>query len=821
VLPRDHRVPVRDRDHAMVGSHDRFAVFRLAWAGLQPAPRVSFRSARRLAMLAGAAVLVAGGDRSGAAEVGRLAPPICLGTGASGAYMSSTLDALRAQTDVWGNRLLAAPGGPTYAAARRYLKPLLLARGAGGKPLTASGVYYLPFAQPDGPSGAGSVALHVADGSQIVSQHVGGRTLTVSVGGRGGERFGSCLARLATPALSGGYLPILETRYVDAGGARYRQESFVARLPATRPLVSFVRITVDARRARTAVRLRLTPSVSGLHRVGNALLQEDGGFVLVYSDGGHFDGSSVTFAAQRGTTRTVYAAWLNSSGPAALRTVTAATYVAARRSAVSYWRERLSEGMTISVPEPRVQNAERALLIQDLELTWRYSIGNAYEEFSFPESVDVAQTLAEQGFETVARSMLATSLTRKETPYPNWKNGERLLAVAEYYRLSADRAYLDRTTPVLRGYVAALGRQIESGGGLLGRERYSSDIPDTVYGLHSQTVAWAGLRAMANAWAQAGQPGLAATCRRLAAKLGAALKRAVRASERTLPDGSLFIPVRLLDAEKPYASLTQERLGSYWNLVMPYALASSFFAPRSRESKGVLRYMLLHGSRLLGLVRSGGYALYGKDARPPISGTDEVYGNNVARFLADNDQADQLVLTLYGDLAAGMTARTFVSGEAATIAPFDGASYRAMYLPPNGASNAAFLETLRLMLVHETTDRDGRPSGLQLGYATPRSWLHAGRRIAVSGVPTSFGPVSYSISAGSGAVRVTVDVPNRARTKELTLRLRLPRGERISGVTLAGRAVHRFDAASATLDLSGLSGSLELVAHLSRTRVSP
>jgi hypothetical protein len=289
----------------------------------------------------------------------------------------------------------------------------------------------------------------------------------------------------------------------------------------------------------------------------------------------------------------------------------------------------------------------------------------------------------------------------------------------------------------------------------------------------------------------------------------------VRSSERALPDGSLFIPVRLLDAEQPYASLTQERLGSYWNLVMPYALASGLFAPGSREAKGVVRYMQLHGSRLLGLVRAGGYALYGRDSRPPVSGTDQVYGNNVARFLADNDQPDQLVLSLYGNLAAGMTAQTFVSGEAATIAPLDGASYRAMYLPPNGASNAAFLETLRLMLVHETRDAHGRPAGLQLAYATPRAWLRAGRRIAVSGAPTSFGPVSYSISATSAAVRVSVEVPASARGKKLMLRLRLPHGRRISGVTLAGRPFRHFDRARATLDLSGLTGAVELLAHLS------
>jgi len=686
----------------------------------------------------------------------------CAPPRASGAYTGSTLAALRAHTDLWGNRLLAAPGGPTYAGARRYLRPLLYARGAGGSPLTASGVYYLPFAQPDGARGAGSVALHVADGSQILAQRVGGRSLAVSVGTPGAERFGSCLARLGTPALAGGYLPILETRYRDARGRRYRQESF----SFGRPLVSYVRVDVPA---GGAVRL-----AAGRSRVSS--------------------------------TRTVYAAW--SGG--AVRRVDAADYDAARGQTVAYWQGRLDEGTTISVPEARVANAERALLIQDLALTWRYSIGNPYEEFSFPESVDVAQVLAEHGFQPVARSILATSLTRKPTPYPNWKKGERLLAVAEYARLSDDRAYLAHVTPVLRGYVAALGRQIAHSG-LLGRERYSSDIPNGVYGLHSQAVVWAGLRAIADAW---GTGADAARARSLAAKLERALRRAVRASERRLPDGSLFIPVQLLDRERPYASLTQERLGSYWNLVMPYALASGLFPPGSREAKGALRYMLLHGSRLLGLVRAGGYALYGRDVRPPVSGTDQVYGNNVARFLADNDQADQLVLSLYGMLAASMTPQTFVSGEAASVAPLDGAAYRAMYLPPNGASNAAFLETLRLMLVHET------PAGLQLAYATPRAWLGAGKRIAVASAPTSFGPLSYSLAATAGAVSAAVDVPERTPPRALSLRLRLPRGGRIAAVTVGGRAWSRFDRATGTIDLSGLTGHLDVVARLSRARAT-
>src|SRR4029078_3990998 len=194
----------------------------------------------------------------------------------------------------------------------------------------------------------------------------------------------------------------------------------------------------------------------------------------------------------------------------------------------------------------------RALLVQDLLLTWRYSIGNGYEEFSFPEGVDVAQVLGEQGFPDVASAILRTSLSRPNTAYPNWKMGEKLLGSATHFRLFHDRAYPGRATPKRTGRVATLGRQIDaSPTGLLGRERYSSDIHDPVYGLHSQAVVRAGLRGMADAWAETGQAALAARCRVLATRLRAGLRKAVLTSQRPLPDGSLFIPTPLLADARP------------------------------------------------------------------------------------------------------------------------------------------------------------------------------------------------------------------------------------------------------------------------------
>ncbi len=727
----------------------------------------------------------------------------------SPAYKGGVRRALRAKQDVWGNQLLSVPNGPTFNGASRYLKPLLFARSR-GRPLTSSGVYYLPFAQPLGVRGARVFALHVADGSQILSQRADGPSLTVFVGPGGNERYGSCLSRLTPAWLAEGYLPILETAYVDANGVRYRQESFAVRGLGTRELVSFIRLTADAPSGRGAT-LRLALSAPGLAAARSGLVRR-GATHLAFSSGARVDGSSIRYHVAPGEARTIYAAWFKRPAASRLPRLDRGTYAAARQGVTDFWQTRLGKGAALVVPEERVLHAEQSLLIQELIHTWRYSVGNSYQEFSFRETLDVAEVMASYGYGDVTRAMLRTSLKRLALAASNSKIGEELVATARYYRLYADRGYVQEVTHTLTRLVNTLARQINrrTSGGLLDRERFSSDISTPVYGLHSQAVVWQGLRAMGSVWAQTGHQKLAARCRLLSARLGAALRRAVHTSKRRLKDGTLFVPAALLDPGKPFDALTASKAGSYWNLVIPYALASGFFPPGRPEANGILEYMLRHGSRLLGLVRAGAYALYGKPAYP-VSGTNQVYGLNVARFLADNDHPDQLVLSLYGMLAAAMTPNTFVSGEAASVAPLEGTYYRSMYQPPNGASNATFLETLRLMLVHETPDPRGRPAGLQLAHSTPRLWLKPGKSIEVEQAPTSFGPLSYRIDSLHGQVVASIDVPSRRPPRMLSLRLRLPAGEKIAAVRLDERPVH-FDARTGTIDLSGRRGTLTLVA---------
>lgn len=743
-------------------------------------------------------------------------PTTCREAQPTRSYARRVERALRARHDAWGRELLAAPGGPTLARAERYLKPLLFARAQNGRLLTDSGVHYTHFSLPESAKGATSVALHVADGSQVLSRRAHGRSLTVSVGEQGRERYGSCLRRLRGPSLAEGYLPVLLTRYVDRRGVRYEQESFAAQIPETRSLVSFVRVTADAtgsRARRTAI--RLTPSVPGLALDGRRL-RRDGRTYAVLSEGASFSGGSAKYGVAAGGVRTVYAAWLHQPGRMPDVPVDEALFLEARETIRAFWERKLAAGAAISVPEQRVNDAIRNLLIQNIGLTWRYSVGNRYEQLSTPEGMDAARVLAAYGHLPVTRAILRTSLRKTPAIPPtaltrstNWRMGSRLVAFAHYAQISGDTAEIRRATPTLRAYVRRLGRQIDSSKhGLLQRERFSSDVSERVFGLHSQAVVWQGLRAMGDVWASLGNRALAAECRRLERRLGTGLERAIARSQKRLPGGALFVPVRLLDGERPYRSLTTTRAGSYWNLVMPYALASGLFPPGSRRAEGVMAYLDGHGSRLLGLVRAGAYPLYGP-AKRPGTGSNPVYGLNLSRFLADNDRADALVLSLYGQLAAAMTPGTFVSGESVSVSPLGG-PYRTTYLPPNGGSNAAFLETVRLMLVRERTDRQGRPVALELAHATPRAWLGPGNTIDVQRLRTSFGRVSFSIEAGATSAAATLRIPERRPIRSLRLRLRLPAGKRIANVLSDGAPYGRVLADGQTVELPATAGELRL-----------
>jgi hypothetical protein len=772
------------------------------------------RAARTLAPLAAALVVtVTAGAAQNAAPAA--AASTCGPRWATEAYTGSVRQAIDSGRDLWGERLLAARGGPTYEAAQRYLTPLLHAVQRQQRPLTPSGFYYVPLSFPFTSYGSTVFALHVADGSEIITRHVGGPSLAVYVG-KGNERYGSCEARLQPARLADGHLPIVQTTYVDAAGVHYRQESFVGRSYGAfgaQSVISFVKLQIDARSARAGATVRLVPWKRLAHTAPDRLALR-GATRLIVSEGAEFVEGTVRYRVARGDTATVYAEWLNKPSDARYVHADAKTYDLARSVVASFWQKRLAAGAQFNVPEPAVQNAQLAVLSQAIAFGWRYSVGNPYEELSFAEALDSAEVAAAYGYPSVAKSIIEFALNRlrkKPQRFTVFRAGHLLSTAAYYYRLTHDRTFVRQTTPELHQLVDRIAqRRIRSGPkrGHLEPEPLSSDIPYSVESVVAPIMAWQGLLAMERVWSVAGYRGLAGRARVVSLDIAGVLRPALRHELKRLPDGSLFVPDALTGVRGPFDRLTATREGSYWNLVMPYALASGFFPAHSAAAHGIVRYVLGHGSRLLGVTRADAHIVYAN--KPYGSGLGQVYGLSMSRFMADNDHPDQIVLSLYGMLAIGMTPGTYISGEAISVVPVNGDYVRSMYMPPNSGANASYLETFRQTLIHERRGRFGAPTGVDLAFATPRGWLADGKEISVTDAPTSFGPVSYSLSRRGPSVDIQLTLPLHAQAR---LRLRVPAGERVTSVWLRSRRLPF--SASATVDLGAFHGAVALRAVIS------
>ena len=258
------------------------------------------------------------------------------------------------------------------------------------------------------------------------------------------------------------------------------------------------------------------------------------------------------------------------------------------------------------------------------------------------------------------------------------------------------------------------------------REKYCSDIDTRVRSVRTNANAWRGLRDMALVLEDIGERDQAG---RLAA-IAAEYRRTVLATIDQVTVRTVdppFVPIAL-DGEEPVPDpITGTRLGSYWNLVVQSLLGSGVFRHDSPTATDILRYMQTNGGLCMGLIRVQSARAFWVEPQ----NIDDLYGVRYALLLQQRDEPDRALVSFYGKLAQGMTRDTFIDGESSGILPLDRFG-RQMYLPPNSAANASFLQQLRGLLVQDwDMDDDGRAETLRLLFATPRHWLRDGARITV------------------------------------------------------------------------------------------
>lgn len=719
-------------------------------------------------------------------------------------YAEALNAALHEGRDVWGEALIAQ-GGATFENIKNYLRPLFFSTGHTNETL---GVHNLLFGE-DG--GAPPYFIPLADGSRIaLNVYQAPEFIEWRIGPDASEVYGSALERLRGPSLDGGYYPILCTGYTDAAGTAYEQESFAVRLDGA--YRAFIKLTAAPGE---------TPAQAHIHCGGADAAS------LRASLPGEWRGNTLAMTLPRSSAapQELYVIWSPAAPIPDTLQPNAALFASAKQQVMAYWDAALARGALFDVPEELVMHAQRNLLIQNLIMRWRYSLGAVVYHASYfqPESSDTVSTLGMFGFVDEYRDGLAAliGLSKGEAYYSNWERGEKLSHGAHYYLLTRDRNFI---TKHLDAYVAiceALRAQIEADpNGLLLKQRHCGDIPTVAYTVFHQAVCWRGLRDMATVFGKIGRQDLHEQYAPLAARFRASLLDATMRCATELPGGELFIPSMLFNDDPVYTPITETRIGSYWNLCMPYAFSSGLWNPAGPEMPRILRFMHEHGAILLGLLRFNYYPVpigsWRKAGLPGYytTGYDNVYLPAYLRMLADADEADRLALSFYGKLAHGQTRGTFVSGEGETVGTRPPEFYRSCYGTPCSANNTAFLLALRLMLLQECfDDNTGLPARLRIAHATPRAWLEDGKSIRITDAPTCFGRVRCIITSqlNQGRIEAALSLPATDTPYAAALRLRTPGKRTITSVQINGAPHAAFDPDSETIDLSGHTGELRVV----------
>ncbi len=714
-------------------------------------------------------------------------------------------EALAARQDVWGLAAMTQTNGPSYEFFAGLLPPLRYVNAEfRDYPIVLSAV-------------AGPVKARLISNGSAINARAGlktwnevGTPVTFRVDGE--EIFGKDFRKLDGPHLERGYLPVVRFSYRH-DSKTYDEQIFAAVEPglATHGIV-FARFGM---KGPGKGQVSATFESSTQLQTTNGLVQNTNSEVLAWFEEPWrwIPGENKLVAEiDQSEKATLALATKPMAGASAASLPKAEQPLGApggadgqHRRCVNAWQNVVNQGMQLQVPEPRVNDAWRALIISLFTTAngnnLNYSAGNAYDRIYEAETGDAVIALMLWGHTGEAAAMISPLLdySRDKLKYHN--AGFKLQTLARYYWLTRDTNFVRSARPKWEPELESIMSGRERDSGLLPREQYCGDIFKDVYSLHANGAAWRGLRDFA---AVLGNMGNAGEARRLSAAAGEfrqSILRATAKSERTDVQPT-FIPVALFGEEKPYDPLTGSMLGTYWALMAPYMLGSGMFGPGSMRERAIVDYLQERGGVCMGMIRLDQHSgLFANEAA-----IDDLYGLRYTMKLLELDEADRALVSFYGKLAQGLTRDTFVGAEGTGLRALDEFG-RPMYLPPNTTAQAYFLWMLRHLLVQDwDLDDDGTPETLRLAFATPKRWLADGNRIKLDRAPTAFGPVSLEIESRlkHGEVVAMVELPGRNPAKQTLLRIRVPDGWHISGAT-AGSEALKVDKRG-TVDISSLRG---------------
>lgn len=749
------------------------------------------------------------------------------------AKLPTLQEALKSKRDAWGEAAMKQPNGPSY----EFFEPLL----PPPRYVNADFHHYpIVLSAPH----TSTKARLISNGSGVNLRAHGrqwndnGTPILFRVGpdelsfGRFPERM------RGEPTLAEGFLPIVELRYMhqtpiltegmvplnqkreERTSEVYKLEAF-ASTDAALAQNGFVFVKFSLAEGAIGTSTVLIDSKSPLKFEAGKVL-DDKGQVLAYFDKNwkwERNRAVARYKANGFATLAIPTKPLEKSNSF---NFAANSYENHRKQCADTWTKILAQGMNVETPEALVNNAWRHLLIQNFALInddrMHYSHGNQYDKLYEAEGSDAALAMMVWGYEKEMRRLMVPlfDFTRKGLEYH--QAGFKLNNLSRYYWQTRDpyvvdelRSWSKPTSYRTSDKEATSGWDIElqrldknrtGPHGLFPKEQYCGDIHTPVQSLNPNAKAWRAFRDMSALLHETGKTAEAEHYKQVATQFRQTVLHAIEKSvnRSTTPP---FVPIALYTNEPAYSPICDVRIGSYWNIIIGYAISSGIFPVGSHEENWLPHYQEQHGGLFMGMLRSGGMSNTWWNTEFKMN---PLYGTRYALDALRRDDTERALVAFYGMLAHGFTRNTFICGEGAAIEPIDSRG-RLFSLPPNSAANAHFLSMLRDIVVQDSDlNDDGKPETLRLGFATPKRWLEHGKKYKIDDAPTAFGPLSMKVESrvGDKEVIAELDLPERNAPDRIFLRIRVPDQWKVVSAQLENKELEADE--KGTIDLSGFKG---------------
>jgi hypothetical protein len=473
-------------------------------------------------------------------------------------------------------------------------------------------------------------------------------------------------------------------------------------------------------------------------------------------------------------------------------------YPAARAATLKFWADYLARGAQFRVPEEAVNTLFRANLWHALRLPRRHGATGAnlqidlpYSNFAYDQTgtpwpvnqaIYVDYMLYDlRGYHAISAEELAAMFRNNQEGnghiggFANWGvyTPSMIYAVAQHYRLSGDRASLDRLLPptlkALDWCLAEMKRASEHNGPARGL------VLAPLNDLSHDPKAWAFNQAYLYAGVEVLGRVLSALDHPRAVECRAAARAMQESVERGFARATTQAPlVQLRDHTwMPYVpgdALTPRRLLEIWYPTDVDCGALHLSRLQALDPNGPLTTYLLndHEDNLF---------LYGWGMA-----NEPVY-NQHATALLRRDEVKPVIRAFYSMMACAFSHSVFEPVEHRW-------AWGQYFGPPS--TDGAWFDLYRHMLIHERDD-----DTLLLLQATPRKWLEHGQQIRVERAPTYYGPLTLTVDsrAKHGEIVATVEMPSRTRPASLLVRLRHPQGRPLRSVAVNGKEWTDFDPA--------------------------